>query len=217
MPAFPRQRFRSHPAPGTDGPGRFGVPAQVRPAASVRTAAFESVETGRRIPLALDRAAAIAPAPLPGSDLAGVAGRRAWIVLPRRNAGTFGGSPRRTPASTTPRRRHRSRRRSTAWRTWRADSARSDGRGPDARPITATSTRTSPASQDCGPSTHRIALAETGMTPLMGDRSVDLRRAGAAACPRGRRRGRRPRSAAVPRNSPVLPCGNRPAPEEPDR
>ena len=50
-----------------------------------------------------------------------------------------------------------------------------------------------------------------------GDRSVDLRRAGTAACPRGRRRGRRPRSAAVPRNSPVLPCGNRPAPEEPDR
>ena len=95
-------------------------------------------------------------------------GRRAWIVLPRRNAGTFGGSPRRTPASTTPRRRHRSRRRSTAWRTWRDDSVRSDGRGPDARPITATSTRTSPVSQGCGPSTHRIALAETGMTPLMG-------------------------------------------------
>ena len=30
MPAFPRQRFRFHPATGTDGPGRFGVPEAPR-------------------------------------------------------------------------------------------------------------------------------------------------------------------------------------------
>ena len=30
MPAFPRQRFRSHPATGADGPGRFGVPEAPR-------------------------------------------------------------------------------------------------------------------------------------------------------------------------------------------
>ena len=30
MPAFPRQRFRPHPATGTDGPGRFGVPEALR-------------------------------------------------------------------------------------------------------------------------------------------------------------------------------------------
>ena len=53
-----------------------------------------------------------------------------------------------------------------------------------------------------------------------GGRSADLRRANAVAYSRGRQdgieggdHGRQ----SPPKNSPVLPCGNRPAPEEPDR